>query len=162
MSIVANKPEPLLYEMSVSGAVGYSLPECDVPTTQLPNHLTRADLPLPEVAEVDVVRHFTRLSQKNYCVDLGMYPLGSCTMKYNPKINEEARALPGFAAAHPYTDESLAQGALQLMYELQNYLAQISGLPAVTLQPAAGAQGELTGLLVIRAYHLTRKDTKQK
>lgn len=162
MSITANKPEPLLYEISSPGTIGHSLPDSDVPATRLPDHLLRKDLPLPEVSEVDVVRHFTRLSQKNYCVDLGMYPLGSCTMKYNPKMNEEARALPGFAAAHPYTDKSLAQGAYQLMYELQKYLAEISGLPGVSLQPAAGAQGELTGLLVIRKYHLSRKDLKRK
>ncbi|MCG3139839.1 MAG: putative glycine dehydrogenase (decarboxylating) subunit 2 [Anaerolineae bacterium] len=159
MSIVANKPEPLLYEMSNPGAVGYSLPDCDVPTTALPNHLLRDELPLPEVAEVDVVRHFTRLSQKNYCVDLGIYPLGSCTMKYNPKINEEAIRLFGMSQVHPMQTPETAQGALQLMYELQNYLGEISGLPGVTLQPAAGAQGELVGILVIRAYHLARGDS---
>lgn len=159
MSIVANKPEPLLYEMSNPGAIGYSLPECDVPPTALPNHLLRDELPLPEVAEVDVVRHFTRLSQKNYCVDLGIYPLGSCTMKYNPKINEEAIRLFGMSQVHPMQTPETAQGALQLMYELQNYLGEISGLPGVTLQPAAGAQGELVGILVIRAYHLARGDS---
>jgi glycine dehydrogenase subunit 2 len=110
---------------------------------------------------VDVVRHFTRLSQKNYCVDLGIYPLGSCTMKYNPKINEEAVRLPGFAQLHPYQDAETAQGALQMMYELQEMLGEISGLPGVTLQPAAGAQGELTGVLVIRAYHRARGDHKR-
>ncbi|MDL1897586.1 glycine dehydrogenase subunit 2 [Anaerolineae bacterium CFX7] len=159
MSIVANKPEPLLYEMSNPGAIGYSLPACDVPTTELPNRLLRNDLPLPEVAEVDVVRHFTRLSQKNYCVDLGIYPLGSCTMKYNPKINEEAIRLFGLSQVHPMQTPETAQGALQLMYELQNYLGEISGLPGVTLQPAAGAQGELVGILIIRAYHLARGDS---
>ncbi|MDE3091730.1 MAG: aminomethyl-transferring glycine dehydrogenase subunit GcvPB, partial [Chloroflexota bacterium] len=110
---------------------------------------------------VDVVRHFTRLSQKNYCVDLGIYPLGSCTMKYNPKINEEAVKLRGFAQIHPYQDVETVQGAMQLMYELQEYLGEISGLPGVTLQPAAGAQGELTGVLVIRAYHIARGDKKR-
>lgn len=162
MSIVANKPEPLIYELGTPGSIGYSLPALDVPETPLPTGMVRAGLPLPEASEVDVVRHFTRLSQKNYCVDLGMYPLGSCTMKYNPKMNEEAVRLPGFAQVHPYTDEELAQGALQVMYELQTYLGEVSGLPGVTLQPAAGAQGELTGLLVIRAYHLSRGDTKRK
>jgi glycine dehydrogenase subunit 2 len=161
MSIVANKPEPLIYEMSNPGTVGYSLPECDVPTTELPNHLMRAELNLPEVGEVDVVRHFTRLSQKNYCVDLGIYPLGSCTMKYNPKINEEAVRLDGFSQAHPMQPVETAQGALRLMYELQEYLGAISGLPGVTLQPAAGAQGELTGVLIIRAYHRSRGDTSR-
>lgn len=159
MSIVANKPEPLIYEMSNPGAIGYSLPECDVPITPLPNHLLREELNLPEVSEGDVVRHFTRLSQKNYCVDLGIYPLGSCTMKYNPKINEEAIRLLGMSSVHPMQSAETAQGAMQLMYELQEYLGAISGLPAVTLQPAAGAQGELVGIFIIRAYHLARGDT---
>jgi len=128
----------------------------------LPNHLMRDDLKLPEVSEVDVVRHFTRLSQKNYCVDLGIYPLGSCTMKYNPKINEEAVKLPGFTAVHPYQSADETQGALQLMYELQEMLGEICGLPGVTLQPAAGAQGELAGILIIHAYHKSRKDIKRK
>ena len=158
MSIVANKPEPLLYEMSNPGTIGYSLPDCDVPTTELPTHMLRAELNLPEVGEVDVVRHFTRLSQKNYCVDMGIYPLGSCTMKYNPKINEEAIRLFGMSQVHPMQPVETAQGAMQLMFELQNYLGEISGLPAVTLQPAAGAQGELVGVLIIRAYHLARGD----
>ena len=159
MSIAANKPEPIIYEMSRPGAIGYSLPKSDVPIAELPDHLMRSNLPLPEVSETDVVRHFTRLSQKNYCVDLGMYPLGSCTMKYNPKMNEEAVKLPGFAQIHPSQNEMSVQGALQLMYELQTYLAEIMGLAATTLQPAAGAQGELTGMLVVRAYHLSRGDT---
>ncbi len=159
MSIVANKPEPLIYEMSNPGTIGYSLPECDVPTTALPENMLRTELNLPEVGEVDVVRHFTRLSQKNYCVDMGIYPLGSCTMKYNPKINEEAIRLFGMSQVHPMQPVETAQGAMQLLYELQNYLGEISGLPAVTLQPAAGAQGELVGVLVIRAYHLARGDT---
>jgi glycine dehydrogenase subunit 2 len=159
MSIVANKPEPILYEMSRPGGMATSLPEPDVPLSPFPEHLLRHDLPLPEVSEVSVVRHFTRLSQKNYCVDLGMYPLGSCTMKYNPKMNEEAIKLPGFSNVHPMQDEETVQGALQMLYELQNFLAEITGLAATSLQPAAGAQGELTGMLVIRAYHLARGDT---
>lgn len=161
MSIVANKPEPVLYEMSVPGTIAYSLPKSDVPETPLPNMLLREDLPLPEVGEPDVVRHFTRLSQKNYCVDLGLYPLGSCTMKYNPKVNEEAIRLFGMSQIHPLEDPEIVQGAMQLMYELQEYLGEISGLSGVTLQPAAGAQGELTGILVIRAYHLSRGDAKR-
>ncbi len=161
MSIVANKTEPIVYEMSRPGGMAYSLPESDVPETPLPEQLLRKELPLPELSEPFVVRHFTRLSQKNYCVDLGMYPLGSCTMKYNPKVNEEAVRLPGFALLHPLQSEDSAQGALQLMYELQQYLGEISGLPAVTLQPAAGAQGELTGMLIIRAYHLSRGDEER-
>lgn len=159
MSIVANKPEPLLYEMSNPGTVAYSLPVSDVPATPLPTTMLREGLRLPEVGEVDVVRHFTRLSQKNYCVDLGIYPLGSCTMKYNPKVNEEAIRLAGFAQIHPMQPAETAQGAMQLMYELQEYLGEISGLPGVSLQPAAGAQGELVGILVIRAYHHLRGDT---
>src|SRR5574341_1146975 len=162
MTIVANKPEPLIYELSSRGREGTALPESDVPTAELPNHLMRDDLKLPEVAEVDVVRHFTRLSQKNYCVDLGIYPLGSCTMKYNPKVNEEVVKIPGFARIHPYQDQDSVQGALQMLYELQEYLGEICGLPGVTLQPAAGAQGELTGILIIRAYHLARGDHKRR
>jgi len=162
MTIVANKQEPIIYELGSPGREGAALPKCDVPETKLPGHLLRDDLKLPEVSEVDVVRHFTRLSQKNYCVDLGIYPLGSCTMKYNPKINEEAVKLPGFTAVHPYQSADETQGALQLMYELQEMLGEICGLPGVTLQPAAGAQGELAGILIIHAYHRTRKDIKRK
>jgi glycine cleavage system P protein (glycine dehydrogenase) subunit 2 len=158
MSIISDKTEPLLYEMSNPGSIAYSLPDCDVPTTELPTALMRDELRLPELGEVDIVRHFTRLSQKNYCVDLGIYPLGSCTMKYNPKVNEEAIRLTGMSQVHPMQTPETAQGAMQLMFELQEYLSAISGLPAVTLQPAAGAQGELTGILVIRAYHLSRGD----
>ncbi len=161
MTIVANKPEPIIYELSAPGRTGAALPACDVPQAKLPAHLMRADLELPEVSEVDVVRHYTRLSQKNYCVDLGIYPLGSCTMKYNPKLNEEAVKLPGFTAVHPYQSEDDTQGALQLLHELQTMLGEICGLPGVTLQPAAGAQGELAGILIIRAYHEARKDHKR-
>jgi glycine dehydrogenase subunit 2 len=160
MSLPAMQTEPLIYEISTPGREGAALPECDVPMTPLPAK-TRENLNLPQVSEVDVVRHFTRLSQKNYCVDLGLYPLGSCTMKYNPKMNEEAVKLPGFAQVHPYQDPETVQGVLQMMFELQQYLAEISGLPGVTLQPAAGAQGELTGMLVIRAYHVAHRDTKR-
>jgi glycine dehydrogenase subunit 2 len=161
MTIVANKPEPIIYELSSPGREGAALPECDVPLTPLPPN-ARQELDLPEVSEVDVVRHFTRLSQKNYCVDLGIYPLGSCTMKYNPKINEEAVKLPGFTTVHPYQDVDDVQGALQLMYELQTMLGEICGLPGVTLQPAAGAQGELAGILIIHAYHKARGETHRK
>jgi glycine dehydrogenase subunit 2 len=160
MALPNMKTEPLIYEMSSPGREGASLPECDVPASPLPKNL-REHLNLPQVSEVDVVRHFTRLSQKNYCVDLGIYPLGSCTMKYNPKVNEEAVKLPGFAQVHPYQDPETVQGALQMMFELQQFLGEISGLPGVTLQPAAGAQGELTGILVIRAYHRARGDDKR-
>jgi glycine dehydrogenase subunit 2 len=153
--------EPLLCDLSVPGRQGISFPEPDVPLTGLPDALLREDLPLSELSEVDVVRHFTRLSQLNYCIDTGMYPLGSCTMKYNPKVNEETARLGGFAAAHPLQPIETVQGCLMLMYELQEWLKEIGGFAGVTLQPAAGAQGELTGVLIVRAYHRSRGDLKR-
>jgi glycine dehydrogenase subunit 2 len=134
------------------------LPEPDVPLTDLPAGLTREDLPLPELSEVDVVRHFIHLSQLNYAVDTGFYPLGSCTMKYNPKVNEDAARLPGFAFTHPLQDPETVQGNLALMYSLQEWLKEIGGFAGVSLQPAAGAHGELTGILILRAYHRDRGD----
>jgi glycine dehydrogenase subunit 2 len=154
--------EPTIYELSSPGRQGVRFPEPDVPQSPLPTEFRRKDLPLPEVSEVDVVRHFTRLSQKNYGVDLGSYPLGSCTMKYNPKINEVAARLPGFAFTHPLQPEDTVQGNLYLMYTLQEWLMEISGFAGITLQPAAGAQGELTGVLIIQKYHADRGDTKRK
>jgi len=151
--------EPLIYELSSPGRHGVKLPGLDVPEADLPEALVRDTLPLPEVSEIDVVRHFLRLSQLNYAIDKGMYPLGSCTMKYNPKINEQTARLPGFAGAHPFQDETTVQGALQLMFELQESLQEIGGFAGVTLQPAAGAQGELVGVLMMRKYHLDRGDT---
>jgi len=145
--------EPLLCEMSVPGRIGVRFPEPDVPMEPLPDTLIRKELPLPELSEVDVVRHFTRLSQLNYSIDTGFYPLGSCTMKYNPKINEETARLPGFAQVHPLQPTETVQGCLALMYDLQEWLKEIAGFAGVTLQPAAGAQGELTGVLIIRAYN---------
>src|SRR5690606_24139472 len=133
--------EPLIYDQSVPGRTGVILPGCDVPETPLPTDLMRDDLDLPEVSELQVIRHFVRLSQLNMAIDTNFYPLGSCTMKYNPKINEDVARLPGFAHLHPLTDEEGAQGALAVMYELQRWLAEISGFDAVSLQPAAGAQG---------------------
>jgi len=153
--------EPTLFELSSPGRRGVRFPEPDVPKSALPEGFVRKDLPLPELAEVDVVRHFVRLSQKNYAVDYGLYPLGSCTMKYNPKINEDAARLPGFALAHPLQPIDTVQGSLALMYELQELLKEITGMGAVSLQPAAGAHGELTGVLIIRAYHQSRGDTKR-
>ncbi len=133
------------------------------PAAWLPAGRLRAEPPaLPEVAEVDVVRHFTRLSQLNHAVDTGFYPLGSCTMKYSPRVNEDAARLPGFAGLHPHAPDDLAQGALQLMWELARYLAEIGGMDRVTLQPAAGAHGELVGMLVIRAYHEQRGERRGK
>jgi glycine dehydrogenase subunit 2 len=153
--------EPLIFELSRAGREGVSLPQCDVEETAIPDSLRRAELPLPEVAEVDVVRHYVRLSQLNYAVDLGLYPLGSCTMKYNPKVNEVAARLPGFAQLHPLQDPSTAQGAMSLFYGLQEMIAEIGGFHAVTLQPSAGAQGELTGILIMRKYHADRGDSRR-
>lgn len=151
--------EPLIFELSKPGRRAITFPAADVPETELPADLQRESLAWPEASEIDVIRHFTRLSQKNHAIDIAMYPLGSCTMKYNPKINEAVARLPGFARLHPMQPESTAQGALELMYELQGMLAEISGFDEVTLQPAAGAHGELTGCLVIRSYHRERGDT---
>lgn len=150
--------EPLLFELSKPGRRGVKVPAPDVPETPIPESLTRAQLDLPEVSEIDVIRHFTRLSHLNYAIDLGFYPLGSCTMKYNPRINEDAARQAGFGLLHPYQPAETAQGALELLYELQGYLAEISGFDAVTLQPAAGAHGELAGILIARAYHESRGD----
>ena len=149
--------EPLIFERSVAGRQGASLPECDAPDTRpedvIPAAYLRDDLAgFPEVSEVDVVRHFTRLSQWNYSIDSGLFPLGSCTMKYNPKMNEEAAALDGFARLHPHAPQALAQGAIRLMWELERALCEITGFARATLQPAAGAHGELTGMMMIRAY----------
>ena len=147
-----------IYEKSRPGRSSYTLPELgvpEIPAAELfPESLRRSDpARLPEIGEVDLLRHFTGLSTLNYGVDSGSYPLGSCTMKYNPRVNEVAARLEGFSGLHPYQPESLVQGALELMEELQRWLAEISGLHATTLQPAAGAHGELTGLLIIRAAH---------
>jgi glycine dehydrogenase subunit 2 len=152
---------PLIFERSRPGRCAVRLPDLDVPPAELPEGLVRDDLPLPEMSEADVVRHYTRLSQMNYSVDTGFYPLGSCTMKYNPKINEEVARLPGFVHLHPYQDEGSAQGALFLMYHLQEFLKGIGGFAGVSLQPAAGAHGELTGVLMMRAYHLDRGDAQR-
>ena len=155
--------EKLLFEHSDPGRKGYSLSKLDVPAAELPADLCRDEISgFPELSEVDVVRHFTRLSTWNYGVDSGFYPLGSCTMKYNPKVNEAAARIPGFAGIHPATPSHLAQGTLELMYRLQGALAEISGFAKVTLQPAAGAQGELAGMLVIRAWHEARGSKRSK
>jgi glycine dehydrogenase subunit 2 len=154
-------PEPLMCEVSVPGRVGFRFPQPDVPTSPLPNDLVRENLPLPEMAEIDVIRYFTRLSQLNHGVDTGFYPLGSCTMKYNPKINEETSRIAGFAHLHPLQPIETAQGALAIMYQLQEWLCEIGGFAGVSLQPAAGAHGELTGVLIIRAYHRSRGETQR-
>ena len=143
--------EPLLWKKGRKGRRAYSQPRRDVPVSQLPQELLGDGPEFPELSEVDVVRHYTRLSTWNFGLDTGMYPLGSCTMKYNPKTNERQAALPGFAAAHPLLPASLCQGGLRLMAEMECFLAEITGLDAVSLQPAAGAHGELAGMLVIHA-----------
>lgn len=150
--------EGLIFERSQTGRIGYRLPPLDVDEVSLddivPQQFRREDdlEGVPEVSEVDVIRHFTRMSTWNYSIDLGMYPLGSCTMKYNSRLNEKVARIAGFANLHPLSDEQDAQGALQVIYELQQHLAEITGLPGVSLQPAAGAHGEMTGVMIIRAY----------
>jgi glycine dehydrogenase subunit 2 len=154
--------EPLIYDLSAPGRCGVVLPECDVPEAELPPEtLLREDLPLPEVSEIDTVRHYLRLSQMNHGIDKGFYPLGSCTMKYNPKINEQMARLPGFSMLHPYQDPETTQGALFLMHTLQQWLAEIGGFAAVSLQPSAGAQGEMTGVLMMRNYLYDQGETQR-
>ncbi len=149
--------EPTIFERSRPGRVGVEMPAPDVPTLPtgelLPGVALREDLPLPELSEPEVVRHFHNLSNLNYCVDKGFYPLGSCTMKYNPKINDQAVLMPGFGRVHPYQPEETVQGAIEVLWEMQNALSAILGMDAVSLHPAAGAHGELLGLMLIRAYH---------
>ncbi len=151
-------PEKLLFEKSVAGRKGYTLPKLDVPAQPIDKfipskYIRKSAAALPEISENEVVRHFVRLSNMNYHIDKGFYPLGSCTMKYNPKVNEVTASMAGFTNLHPFSPEEFSQGALKLMYELGEYLKAISGMEGVTLQPAAGAQGEFTSLLMIRAYH---------
>jgi len=150
--------EQLIFERSQPGRIGYRLPALDVEAESLdalvPRDFCRDDdlEGMPEVSEVDVIRHFVRMSTWNYSIDLGMYPLGSCTMKYNSRLNERVARIPGFANLHPLTEEHDAQGALQVIFELQQHLAEITGLPGISLQPAAGAHGEMTGIMIIRAF----------
>ena len=158
--------EGLIFERSTAGQVGYVLEPSDLGPQeggQLPDELLRKEIPgMPEVSEIDVIRHFTRLSRWNYCIDHGLYPLGSCTMKYNPRLHELVARRKRFARAHPYQPEALSQGCLRLMHELEQFLARITGMDAVTLQPAAGAQGELTGMMIIRACLTKRGDPRSK
>ncbi len=158
-------PEKLIFEISKPGRKGYTLPALDLPRQNVeelipPPYLRKSAPHLPEVSENETVRHFVRISTMNYHIDKGFYPLGSCTMKYNSKVNEVTAALPGFRDIHPLQPEEISQGALRLMYELAEYLREISGMRTVSLQPAAGSQGELTGLLMIRKYH--NKKGKQR
>ena len=158
--------DQLIFEISKEGRRAFKLPTCKVDSVNLDDLIPAAlrrqeEIVLPEVSEPQLVRHYTRLSNKNFGVDTGFYPLGSCTMKYNPKINEDMAALPKFASLHPQQDEKQVQGALELMYDLSGKLAEIGGMDAFSLQPAAGAQGELAGLMIIKAYHEKRGDLKR-
>src|ERR671917_355812 len=148
--------EQLIFERSQTGRIGYRLPALDIDEVELniPAEFRRDDnlAGMPEVSEVDVIRHFTRISSWNYSIDSGMYPLGSCTMKYNSRLNEKVARIPGFANLHPLASEADAQGALAVIHELQQHLAEITGLPGISLQPAAGAHGEMTGVMMIRAF----------
>ncbi|WP_419958943.1 aminomethyl-transferring glycine dehydrogenase subunit GcvPB [Psychrobacillus sp. BM2] len=158
--------QPLIFEITKKGRVGYNLPELDVPevdlSTLLPQGMLRVEeAELPEVSELDIMRHYTALSNRNHGVDTGFYPLGSCTMKYNPKVNESVARFPGFANIHPLQDEASVQGAMELMFDLQEHLIEITGMDEVTLQPAAGAHGEWTALMMIRAFHEANGDTQR-
>ena len=159
--------EPLIFERSREGRAGIGVPAPDVPIVDphkvLPRLMVREEIAgFPELAEIDVARHFTKLSTLNFGVETGFYPLGSCTMKYNPKLNEEVAALPGFSGLHPYQPEETVQGALALTYELEELLQEISGMDAITLHPAAGAHGELTGMLMLSAYYRDKGETRHK
>jgi glycine dehydrogenase subunit 2 len=155
----------LIFEISKPGRSAAQVSASDVPVVNIEsaigNKYLRRDLDLPEVAEIDLVRHYTNLSRRNFGVDLGFYPLGSCTMKYNPKVNENVAALPGFTDLHPHADDEFAQGNLQLMYEMQKYLSNIFGMDEFTLQPAAGAHGELTGIMMIKKYFEKKKQKRR-
>jgi glycine dehydrogenase subunit 2 len=156
MHTIAQRKEPSIFEIGSRGRIGVQLPPLDVPEADLasiPEGMRRESVEgMPEVSEVDVVRHFTRLSRLNYAVDLGLYPLGSCTMKYNPRINEELSRLEGFAGVHPLQETDTSQGCLRVMWDLERCLREITGMHRLTLQPAAGAQGELSGILMIRTH----------
>jgi len=153
----------LIFEKSQAGRRAGRVPSHGLPVPEVPAELRRAQQPrLPELAENEIVRHFTNLADRNFGIDTGFYPLGSCTMKYNPRVNERVAGLPGFVNLHPHQEDEGAQGALELMWELQQILAEVAGLPAVTLQPAAGSQGELTGLMLMRAYFADRGEGERR
>jgi glycine dehydrogenase subunit 2 len=156
----------LIFDLAKEGRRGHTLPRCDVPEKPLTDlidkvYLRQQEARLPQVAENEIVRHYTALSALNHHVDKSMYPLGSCTMKYNPKINEKLAGLPEFSELHPEQDVSQAQGALQILFELQEYLKEITGMAGVTLQPAAGSQGEMTGLLLMQQYHMAKSEKRK-
>src|SRR5699024_5711116 len=158
--------DKLIFELSKPGREGYKIPSLDVEDVDVENlitgeYLNEKELELPEISKFEVIRHYTSHTDKNFGLDTGFYPLGSCTMKYNPKINEDMARLDGFTNIHPLQREDCVQGSLQLMYELDRALAEISGMAKMSLQPAAGAQGELTGIMVIKAYHENNGDRKR-
>ena len=161
-----NQNEGLIFEKSSPGKKAYRMAELDVPAIDAKKLLgpsLRTDLGvMPELSEIEIIRHFTRLSTWNYAIDLGMYPLGSCTMKYNPRVNEAVARLEGIAEAHPYQPEALSQGCMGIMKLLQDCLVEITGMDTITLQPAAGAHGEFTGILLVRAYHESRGNARKK
>ncbi|HNT59197.1 MAG TPA: aminomethyl-transferring glycine dehydrogenase subunit GcvPB, partial [Rectinema sp.] len=162
MNEINMRDEPLVYELSKEGRIGCSLPRSDVPSTGMPPELARTELDLPELDELTVVRHFTRLSQKNFSIDTEFYPLGSCTMKYNPKANEVVASNPGWKNLHPLAEEQYAQGAIELLWRLQEGLREVGGFAAASLQPAAGAHGELSGVLMIHAALKELGETERK
>jgi glycine dehydrogenase subunit 2 len=166
MAMNNQQDQALIFELSKQGRVGYSLPELEVEEVSLAelipsDYLRTEEAELPEVSELDIMRHYTALSKRNHGVDSGFYPLGSCTMKYNPKINENVARIAGLAHLHPLQEEETVQGAMELLFDLQEHLKEITGMDEVTLQPAAGAHGEWTGLMMIRAYHEANNDTKR-
>src|ERR1022692_2082444 len=165
-SLHVNQNEGLIFEKSSAGKAAWKLPPLDVPevdAAQLLGAYERKELgSMPEVSEIEIIRHFTRLSTWNYAIDLGMYPLGSCTMKYNPRVNEAVARIEGLAEAHPYRPDSLAQGVLEVIDLLQRCLIEITGMDAITLQPAAGAHGEFTGILLVRAWHESQGNARRK
>src|ERR1700722_14525500 len=158
--------EGLVFEKSSPGKRAYKLPPLDVPEVDpaalLGNAHRESTGTLPELSEIEIIRHFTRLSTWNYAIDLGMYPLGSCTMKYNPRVNEVVARIEGLAEAHPYQPEALSQGSLQICELLEKCLIEITGMDAITIQPAAGAHGEFTGILLVRAYHESKGNARRK
>src|SRR5271155_1989138 len=161
-----NQNEGLIFEKSSAGKAAWKLPPLDVPevdSSKLLGSSERNDLGnMPEVSEIEIIRHFTRLSTWNYAIDLGMYPLGSCTMKYNPRVNELVARIEGLAEAHPYQPEALSQGSLEIVSLLEKCLIDITGMDAITLQPAAGAHGEFTGILLVRAWHESQGNARRK